>query len=208
MSDIETSQKRFMQEVGGCQVMLQYLEEIYSGNNKDLLNQAPHFFMNIYDLLVNNLCLKTSRLFDPAKSGKNKNFSINYLRNLRGVGDISFNSQQEISFKNIRSYRRQYLAHNDLKKERVDFESNLDIVNHAKNLLGLAWLELDEITKVNYNGSFGEFDRRIRGPAQGQILHTLKRALFLGELLDDTENKEVNCEYMHWVASRDHSNKT
>jgi len=110
-------ENRLLQEVAKCQSIFQLLNETFRTDRLYQIETAKPFFNTIYIIMVDYLCIHIIKLFDPAKSGKNKNFSIAYIEeNIPSIKQIDKNAR---SLECVKKYRNKYLAHCDISTDRA-----------------------------------------------------------------------------------------
>lgn len=140
---------RLFQEIIHCQVVMQYLNDLYSPQNHHILSIATGYFNSLYVIKIDYLTAKLMRFFDPEKSAGKENFSIKKIHDLLPKLKLRNYSKDDTILK-LKNYRNKYLSHNDFKKSRNSFPSYFNIKQDLEIAISYLFDALDEIR--NYNG--------------------------------------------------------
>ncbi|MCF7999626.1 MAG: hypothetical protein K9L25_11350 [Methylovulum sp.] len=106
---------------------------------------APAFFDIVYSSLTENILLRIARLLDNPKMGSNTNLSFGRLFQ-SNCADKKYDdilciyckvkrAWEKGKYKELKNYRDDILAHNDLKTKRNDSSRNLPFLDKVKTKL-------------------------------------------------------------------------
>jgi len=103
-------------------VRWQMFDELYSeAKNYAVLNRTgANFWSNLHNLLIDDLMLAISRFLDPARMGKNDNFSLAAIVALLEVASFRADLQKRLDAINlvwsrgVKDWRHKKLSHSDM----------------------------------------------------------------------------------------------
>ncbi|WP_422022815.1 hypothetical protein [Pyruvatibacter mobilis] len=180
-------QERFESELYSAQIIFQILDEcIFDEKIKYRIKHARTFFNTMYVLIVDSLCARIIRLFDPATQGRNnmhENFCVEMIEsvsNKRIITDL-----ENTAVKKPKKYRDKHLARADLKTSTEELPTRQEI----KDMISI---EIDALHRVNYtilihNGNPDTRGRRVVTRKTAQFNEIMTYGAFLLEHKDSDE---------------------
>lgn len=195
--DTAEIEKRFENEVYWYQLTYQMLDEcIFHPDKKYILEPAREFFNRLYMILVDYLCMRIIRMFDPAQTlqGKNQNFSLERVQ--WHIEGIHTKTECKDAIEKIKKYRNKYLSHSDLDTSNSDFPPYKDFKESIKSLLEMLHDNLDVIRR--YNGQDAERGRYTPSHHQSDFIRLISFGSFLHSKWYDPEYRDLIQDYIKW----------
>ncbi len=193
-------ENRFCQEIYHCQVIMQYLNRLYSPSNHHILNISKNYFNDLYIIKIDYLTSKLIRFFDPEKSMGHDNFSIKKIHAILPtleLQDYSENKTIEI----LKEYRNKYLSHNDLTKSRNVLPSYFNIKKDLKIIISYLFDVLDEIRK--HNGKQGtQLVRDVSVHGEDTYYNILIGGAYLDTHRQDSDVRDIVKKAKEWNSNQ------
>ncbi|WP_422026778.1 hypothetical protein [Pyruvatibacter mobilis] len=196
-------QERFESELYSAQIIFQILDEcIFDEKIKYRIKHARPFFNTMYVLIVDSLCARIIRLFDPATQGRNgmhENFCVDRVEKV--VGKSVIKDADKFAIKALRKYRDKHLSHADLKTSTEELPPHQEI----NNLISIA---IDALHRVNdtiliHNGNTDTRGRCVVTRTTAQFNEIMTYGAFLIEHKDSDEYRSVLQEFHEWHREKE-----
>lgn len=192
----EDVKKRLWRELARSQMTLLYIEELYCVANRDYLKQAVVFFNDMYGIMVDDFVLRIIKLFDPAKTDRQENFTLCSALNLNDVGQLNLSQDEEDAYKRLKVLRHKCLAHLDRRTEKADIYNTYgDIIDDGKMLLIFAWKKYQEYICPEIMN----IPDAPKDPVR-KLVGSLKRSKYMREKAKDVN--DLSKDYIHWCLEK------
>ncbi len=177
-------------------MILSYIEELYDETNRSHLQQAEIFFRHMYRIMVDDFVLGIIKLFDPAKTDRQENFTLCSALNLNDIGQLNLSKDEVDAYKRLKILRHKCLAHLDRRTEKANIYNTYgDIIDDGKMLLIFAWKKYQE-----YIGpEIMNIPDAPKDPVR-KLVGSLKRSKYMREKAKDVN--DLSKDYLNWCLEK------